>query len=846
MATRQLAVAARRCNRCQSNALYAFASLAGVSLPPPPKRAIPSMNTSTAHKSFSTSLIRKNDDFRLEHIQVGHAYDASTKSQEVAEATSQHGDSSLPWYLQVTGPPKHISPLSARQQLPPIPEDSPELLKPFLEHLSENIGLDDLILLDLRVLDPPPALGANLMMVIGTARSERHLHVSADRFCRWLRTNHKLSPYADGLLGRNELKLKMRRKARRIKLLSSVGSTDDKNVDDGIRTGWVCVNVGEIEHDDQGYNEVDKTNGFVGFGGGRNGAKLVVQMMTEEKREELDLERLWGGYVIRQQRKEAREAKKDGKALLKPVDQVGETVSKIRSLTSASPSLLSQPLDSTDSTRSTMQQRGMHTASPGLTRFRKHGLRQKSSRGYSNSAGVNTSYEPSESLSPVQSVKEMIPPSTNNSGIEIAHDLDPPSIVNLLSEEDIEAELTNLIKHLDCLSPEDAREALGQGPHDRSSTPFLQAYYQYTKRLGNIQKVRFRGKLLERRVVKNYSQYHRVLLLSRGVVRQHERYTKDDLVGHLHSLQEIGAVIEVATYAEYIKGLATPDYELDVISQAAVHEHHQTSEQEALLQTLKQGVVSRKSLDMILEVLEDMQMRGYSLAHEEILPVLCEALARSQVSEQAATQPRVNPGAVHGITQIMFRHRLPVMSHSYYEQLLDCFANAKNWTGYWQCWRGLARRSQSRTAKLYQNLFRHMANTGNQKMCLDALREWIPELERESPPIELQGDEILVYEIARCLRIADPRSEQMAAKGEQLGEWRRLWERLFVASQPAHETQEASLPAEHVDNPGFWSQSFTEDRLENTSNVVDESDDELGGQIEDMEGDFSHLSGLKT
>ncbi|MCJ1360493.1 MAG: ATPase synthesis protein 25 mitochondrial [Icmadophila ericetorum] len=199
------------------------------------------------------------------------------------------------------------NPRAARQQLPELPVDTPALLQPILEHISIGLGLDDLSLFDLRKLDPPPALGANLLMVMGTARSEKHLHVSADRFCRWLRTTYKLSPYADGLLGRNELKLKTRRKVRRARLLSSVGSVE-KNADDGIRTGWVCVNIGVIEAVQNKRQEPERLPGYIGFGGQTEGVKLVVQMFTEEKREELDLEGLWGGFLARQQRKEAREA----------------------------------------------------------------------------------------------------------------------------------------------------------------------------------------------------------------------------------------------------------------------------------------------------------------------------------------------------------------------------------------------------------------------------------------------------------------------------------------------------------------------------------------------------------
>ena len=177
--------------------------------------------------------------------------------------------------------------------------------------------MDDLSLLDLRSLDPPPALGGNLLMILGTARSEKHLHVSADKLCRWLRTEYKLRPYPDGLLGRNELKLKLRRKAKRSRLLSAVGakatSPAEGDVDDGIRTGWVCVNVGRIEGGElpDAVEKVQRAEGVVGFGARVVGCSVVVQMLTEEKRVELDLEKLWGDMLGRARREKA---KTDGEA----------------------------------------------------------------------------------------------------------------------------------------------------------------------------------------------------------------------------------------------------------------------------------------------------------------------------------------------------------------------------------------------------------------------------------------------------------------------------------------------------------------------------------------------------
>ncbi|ATZ55892.1 hypothetical protein BCIN_12g04420 [Botrytis cinerea B05.10] len=204
--------------------------------------------------------------------------------------------SAVPWYLQVEAPQRTPQTLSERQRIPDLPDLPPPILEPMLQEISVDLGLDNLTILDLRKLDPPPALGANLIMLIGTARSEKHLHVSADRLCRWLRSTYKLRPSADGLLGRNELKLKLRRKSRRAKLLGSVG---DESGDDGIRTGWVCVDIGVVESPDIHANATPEGDGFVGFGRRTDGVRIVVQMLTEEKREEIDLEKLWGGILRR-------------------------------------------------------------------------------------------------------------------------------------------------------------------------------------------------------------------------------------------------------------------------------------------------------------------------------------------------------------------------------------------------------------------------------------------------------------------------------------------------------------------------------------------------------------------
>lgn len=136
-------------------------------------------------------------------------------------------------------------------------------------------------------------------MIIGTARSEKHLHVSADRFCRWLRRDHGLRANAAGLLGRNELKIKLRRKMKRMKMLANVGGREPEgNIDDGIRTGWICCTLGKMEaHPEDTEMPGADVENFIGFRDVKPGVNVVVQMFTEEKRVEIDLETLWGGVL---------------------------------------------------------------------------------------------------------------------------------------------------------------------------------------------------------------------------------------------------------------------------------------------------------------------------------------------------------------------------------------------------------------------------------------------------------------------------------------------------------------------------------------------------------------------
>lgn len=105
--------------------------------------------------------------------------------------------------------------------------------------------------------------------------------------------------------------------------MSAVGSqTTSDNADDGIRTGWVCVNVGKVNDGElpEDRTKVQRMEGMVGFGAHTTGSNIVVQMLTEEKRGEVDLEKLWTGIINRARKQKEKEIE-DARIEASPVEK---------------------------------------------------------------------------------------------------------------------------------------------------------------------------------------------------------------------------------------------------------------------------------------------------------------------------------------------------------------------------------------------------------------------------------------------------------------------------------------------------------------------------------------------
>ncbi|KAL6912835.1 hypothetical protein FSST1_010595 [Fusarium sambucinum] len=298
MLTRPVA-AALSCRQCQSAIIRAVVSRPATS----PFRSFPQTSRIFPRATRFYSDVKTTDPIGEKSASISPATDISNDSIDISAEADQSGD--VPWFLEVE-PPRHPQNQHA-VELPKVPEDAPEVIEPMIKYIFEDMGLDDISLLDLREIDPPAALGPNLIMLFATTRSERHLHISSGRFVRWLRKNHNISARADGLIGPGELRTKLRRLRKKAKLMGT-NTAIIPGGDNGISTGWVCVNFsfngGQIDE----AAKVDDSGRFSGFGAPQTGTTVVVQCMTESRRAELDLETLWKGILKKnlKQNKQAR------------------------------------------------------------------------------------------------------------------------------------------------------------------------------------------------------------------------------------------------------------------------------------------------------------------------------------------------------------------------------------------------------------------------------------------------------------------------------------------------------------------------------------------------------------
>ncbi|KAH8429450.1 ATPase synthesis protein 25, mitochondrial [Aspergillus melleus] len=652
-----------------------------------PRRAFPAQSIYNANGRHFASVSRWHNKQSPE-TPPASTPELSEASNAALENETTSSSPHVPWYLQEASPVSE-SQISSRDQLPDLPEQSPEILPVLLEYVFKDLGLDNLNLIDLRPLETPPPLGANVIMIIGTARSVKHLNVSADRLCRWLRSKWKLSPYADGLLGRNELKIKLRRKARRARIASQSGTMVDEK-DDGITTGWICVNAGVVEK--SAAPEPGAQN-FEGFGTVVGGTRVVVQMFTEEKRAEVDLEGLWQKTLDRAEREKKKYAEANPSSPPKEV--------RSSSSTNPSPSSSSShsDLDFGHPTRTPVtppfgQRRQIHSGRPRIPCQAMQGT-------------ANTPI-----LSPFRS-----------------------SVRGYSSSQ--ESDLVNaLLQYLSGLSDEQVQKDLGTGPDDTSSTPFLQLFH------GNIS-----------RFFEHEKEFAKLKLYCTAIYRHHPGYSKLGLAKTFEYHAALGRVIPDDLSFEIVSALLAGQPTDEPAEGGGVKMTLPREDIEVALDVLEH--LSTQGTNLMNLKMFNIIYKAAMIIPDQVQPQTKtekEAEAEEPTS-RLSDQDKITSSALYRVSRMIDAFEFPFDATETRLHMALRF-QAQDYDGFWKIWRQLPIHDQSRTQKDYEMMFEAHARLGDPVLAESCLTEWFPMMSREKYPIQLEGQ--LRESVLECILLADP------------------------------------------------------------------------------------------
>ncbi|KAI9668091.1 MAG: ATPase synthesis protein 25 mitochondrial [Bathelium mastoideum] len=744
-------VTALGCHGCRFKVVATFAASVGVQLQPlktPPFLSIRSRHRqqrtfaaiTTQASEQEKPIPQDNDSSQGTRVTARARSDGSPPKAEVEQESPEVPSVTYtPWYLQEHAP--HVqqaqNPFADRQRISDLPNDPPPSLLPILQHISTDLGLDDLSLLDLRNLDPPPALGSNLIMIVGTARSEKHLHVSADRLCRWLRTTYKLQPFADGLLGRNEMKLKLRRKAKRAKIMRNAGASEPGGLDDDLRSGWVCVNIGRVEtaisHSNE--EETHEDTSFVGFGPASEGVRLVVQMFTEEKRGHFDLETLWGGVLRREARE--REKERDGIATAKAMKD--DTTSTNEALPNGS---------SSEDHRTTSL--NLNSDSQLLLR-RSPGLRSQQMRVFHSSSRIMLDVP-----FPNTSMGNSVDPSRVSSALIESEANGPRQGFAPFGNHSANA-LQTLLDQLHNTTTSRARQILGD-PWTASTDGSTQNSFvhSFAERFPSFPETLHWQKALE--------LFRRIIEL-RGIGRK-------DLFNAMDAMHEAGEEIPRETYLQVLETIVTarPDrrmlhYAIRILDMMT-YEGHPIFNEEIFLLLHKMTLSTKTPPAPIVsdEEGESSMDRGLKWSVVE------------QSEENLEYKERVLAAMDHFVVHLT--------DDASWLSLLRFYASGGHWSGFSYIWSSMARRMVPRSQEMYLLFYTTLAGSRDRELVRLVLQDAIADMEAEQPPVHFERE--LAERIAACIQVMIPDVAERVSTEEgrrSVGPWGALWGRCQRALQ---------------------------------------------------------------
>ncbi|KAK9453777.1 hypothetical protein V1511DRAFT_504482 [Dipodascopsis uninucleata] len=178
-------------------------------------------------------------------------------------------EDSKPWYLRTELQTSQVTNL---EPLPDLPDGAPEELTAIMKFLAQDLGMTELLIVDVRNIQGAVDRGAT-MMVLCTARSERHIARAAEELRVFLKRTFRVKIKVEGQTTKESLKTQERRMKKKLSKFAGDTRISESQAREINHSSWVCFDT--------------CVKG------------VQIHMITGEKRWELDLEGLWQDEIPR-------------------------------------------------------------------------------------------------------------------------------------------------------------------------------------------------------------------------------------------------------------------------------------------------------------------------------------------------------------------------------------------------------------------------------------------------------------------------------------------------------------------------------------------------------------------
>jgi hypothetical protein len=313
--------------------------------------------------------------------------------------------------------------------------------------------------------------------------------------------------------------------------------------------------------------------------------------------------------------------------------------------------------------------------------------------------------------------------------------------------------LKQLQEYLESVPKDVATGLLGTGNDDTTSTPFVTCFYRTLPTFLSEKE----GKAM-------------IDLYCYALEIGHTGYRLDGLINLISKLLLRGVPISSDSYLRLLR---------NVFPQGSRH---------------TPAATPSTSIDGAMIILRAMHDQGYKVLTEEIFLLLQEAFV-SEV-HPSALEGAKPPRTIYNLplNQVSARQRrmhltmmavdIPLFRDETRLRLLDLYARKQYWREFWEVWRMAPARGKPQSPMMYARMFRKVAETQNQRACIDVLRTWVREMDDETPKVELKGE--VAGAVRAVLEVADPLVEEEAARNPSArGEWIDLWRRTVQGDSPA-------------------------------------------------------------